>query len=142
MARWRIVLGLVAGVLFVASAAAHSLLGWKALAAELAKVPVPPDLVRGLAIGWHFGGAAMLAFGVIVILLFLEARRNSAVSLRPALVIGIALHRLRRRGVLPRRLQPVLPRLHPPGPRTRRRLLEVGRAARRPVRGRLGPAPH
>ncbi len=90
MARWRIVLGLVAGVLFVASAAAHSLLGWKALAAELAKVPVPPDLVRGLAIGWHFGGAAMLAFGVIVILLFLEARRNSAVSLRPALVIGIA----------------------------------------------------
>ena len=89
MATWRFVLGLIVGVLFVASGAAHSLLGWKALAAELAKVSAPLDLARGLAIGWHFGGAAMLAFGVIVILLFLEARRNPTVSLRPALVIGI-----------------------------------------------------
>jgi hypothetical protein len=89
MAKWRIVLGLVVGVLFIASGAAHSLLGWKALAAELGKVSAPPDLVRGLAIGWHFGGGAMLAFGVIVLLLFLEARRNPAVSLRPALVIGV-----------------------------------------------------
>ena len=88
MAKWRIVVGLVVGVLFVVSAAAHSLLGWKELGAGLAKVSAPPDLARGLAIGWHFGGAAMLAFGVIVILLFLEARRNPAVSLRPALVIG------------------------------------------------------
>jgi len=90
MATWRIVVGLVVGVLFVVSAAAHSLLGWKELGAELSKVSAPADLARGLAIGWHFGGAAMLAFGVIVILLFLEARKKPAASLRPALVIGAA----------------------------------------------------
>ncbi len=89
MARWRIALGLVVGVFFLASAAAHSLLGWKELGAGLSKVSAPRDLATGLALGWHFGGAAMVAFGVIVLSLFLEARRSPAVSLRPALVIGV-----------------------------------------------------
>jgi hypothetical protein len=59
MSRLRAILGLVAGVMVLLSGAAHSLLGWKALHAELATAGVPPILELNLKIGWHFGGAAM-----------------------------------------------------------------------------------
>ena len=62
MNRARSILGIVAGVLMIASAAAHSLLGWPQLRAELVKARAPGDLVQGLAMGWHFGGAAMVTF--------------------------------------------------------------------------------
>ena len=88
MSRVRTLLGFAAGAILVLSSAAHSLLGWPQIAAALAKTSAPPDLVRGLAIGWHFGGVAMLLFGILVILLFAEARKGRPVSLRPALLIG------------------------------------------------------
>jgi hypothetical protein len=84
------VLGFAAGAMFVASSAAHSLLGWKGLSAELAKTTAPPDLVRGLSIGWHFAGLAMLAFGCIVLLSFRDLVKGRAVSLRPAVIIALA----------------------------------------------------
>jgi hypothetical protein len=84
------VLGFVAGAMFVASSAAHSLLGWKGLSGELAKTAAPADLVRGLGIGWHFAGLAMLAFGCIVLLTFRDVVKGRAVSLRPALIIALA----------------------------------------------------
>jgi hypothetical protein len=86
----RRVLGFMAGVMFLASSAAHSLLGWKAMSGELAKTTAPPDLVRGLAIGWHFAGIAMLAFGCIVLLTFNDLLRGRTVSLRPAVIIAVA----------------------------------------------------
>ena len=86
----RIVLGYLVGTVMLLSAGAHSLLGWPNLSAELAKNHVPADLVRGLAIGWHFGGFCILAFAAIVILQFTDVLRSRPVSLRPALLIGIA----------------------------------------------------
>jgi hypothetical protein len=86
----RRVLGFVAGVMLLASSAAHSLLGWKGLSRELAKTTAPPDLVRGLGIGWHFAGIAMLAFGCIVLLTFNDLMRGRTASLRPALIIAVA----------------------------------------------------
>ncbi len=90
MQRGRLVLGLIAGVLLLASSAAHSLLGWPQLRHGLTEANAPADLIVGLSLGWHFAGVAMLVFGVIVVLLFADALRRQAVSLRPALLIGLA----------------------------------------------------
>jgi hypothetical protein len=89
ISRARTFIGLIAGVFFLVSSAAHSLLGWKELSGELAKVNASPDLTQSLAIGWHFGGAAMLVFGVIVCWTFAQAWRKRAVSLTPLLFIAL-----------------------------------------------------
>lgn len=89
MTRWRAVLGLVAGAILVLSSAAHSLLGWPQLRTKLVAANTPTDLVQGLAVGWHFGGAAMLAFGCIAIALFVKRLRGQTVSPFPALIIAI-----------------------------------------------------
>jgi hypothetical protein len=73
----------------LASAAAHSLLGWKGISAQLAKAQAPPDLISGLRLAWHLGGAAMFTFGCIVLFLFLQSRKNPSVSLRPLLIIAL-----------------------------------------------------
>ncbi len=80
--------GLVGGTLVLLSSAAHSLLGWKQLSAELAKAQAPSDLVRGLALGWHYGGAAMVAFGVIAIVICVAALRGRPLDAFPLAVIG------------------------------------------------------
>jgi uncharacterized membrane protein YhaH (DUF805 family) len=83
-------LGRIAGAILVLSSGAHSLLGWKALNAELAAAQVPPQLVFGLKVGWHFGGVAMLAFGIIALALFAARLQGRRVSLFPALVTSVA----------------------------------------------------
>ncbi len=90
--RWsgRAVLGLVVGVSQILSAAAHSLLGWPGLEQELAAASVPPALARGVEIGWQFGGAAMLAFGLVVIGVFARRLRGLQVSTLPAALIACA----------------------------------------------------
>ena len=90
MKLFRAILGLVAGVFLVLSAGAHSLLGWKAMRAELERLQAPAELVGGLGAGWIFGGVAMLAFGCIVLTLFTQRLRGAPVSLFPANVIGAA----------------------------------------------------
>jgi hypothetical protein len=90
MQRWRTVAGVIAGTMLVLSSALHSLLGWTVQRAALEAVKAPPDLVVGLGFGWHFAGAAMLSFGVIVLMSIARAARARPVSLRPVLVIGIA----------------------------------------------------
>ncbi len=82
--------GLAAGALLILSAAAHSLLGWPELAAELGKLAPPPDLARALAVGWHFGGVAMLGFGAVVVDSFIRALRGREVDWRPARIVGLA----------------------------------------------------
>jgi hypothetical protein len=89
MNRPRIMLGLIAGFIIIASSGAHSLLGWPRVRAALAQSRVPADLVSGLAIGWHFGGASMLTFGCIVVWLFVTLLRGGAASLRPAFLIAL-----------------------------------------------------
>ena len=90
MRRARAVLGIVAGVTLILSSAAHSLLGWKKMQMDLASVQAPSDLVLGVAVGWHFGGVAMLAFGCIVTSLFLKRLKGENVSSLPAFVVAVA----------------------------------------------------
>ncbi|MES2296486.1 MAG: hypothetical protein V4582_05560 [Pseudomonadota bacterium] len=87
MSRARLILGYVGAAILIASSAMHSLLGWPAAAASLAKAQVPADLVLGLALGWHFGGVAMLVLGTIVILQLRRGLDGAAMANR---VIGAA----------------------------------------------------
>ena len=82
MSRLRPILGLVVGVVLVVSSAMHSLMGWPALHAALVAADTPPDLVAGLRIGWHFGGAMILTLGLVTLWSFAERLRGRAVSLR------------------------------------------------------------
>ncbi len=87
--RARSISGLVAGVMLVLSGGAHSLLGWPQLRSPLEATGAPPDLVRGLALGWHFGGVCMLTFGYIAITTFAKAFRGQPVSMATTLLIAI-----------------------------------------------------
>lgn len=68
------VLANVGGILMLASSVPHALLGWPASADKLLASGVDPDLVAGLAVGWYFGSAAMLAMGGVVLLAAISYR--------------------------------------------------------------------
>jgi hypothetical protein len=68
---------LAAGLLLLVSSLAHSLLGWPQIRPQLVAAGGPEDLVGALAVGWHFGGVAMAAFGVIVLLAWRRARAGA-----------------------------------------------------------------
>jgi hypothetical protein len=89
MKRWRIVVGLIATAILILSSGLHSILGWKALGAQLAAANVPWDLVVGLRLGWLFGGVAMLTFGIITASIFIQRLRGVNVSLFPVMVLGV-----------------------------------------------------
>jgi len=89
MSRLRTVLVVAAGLVMIASSAAHSLLGWPPLSARLAAVNAPVDLVSGLAMGWHFAGLAMLTLGLLALWLASAAQRSISVRL-PVGLIGVA----------------------------------------------------
>ena len=74
----------------VLSSAAHSLLGWKQFQTALEGLQAPPDLIRGLAIGWYFGGVAIFTFGCVAIAVFASVLRGRPVSLLPTALIAIA----------------------------------------------------
>jgi hypothetical protein len=89
MTRTRNILGLIAAVIIILSSAAHSLLGWKALDAQLAAAGASADLIGGLRIGWQFGGAAMLTFGAMALMIFFHRLRGDMVLTFPAFLIGL-----------------------------------------------------
>jgi hypothetical protein len=89
MARLRSVLGLIAAAILFLSAGAHSFLGWKSLQPRIEAVGAPADLVTGLRIGWQFGGAAMLVFGIIAAWFFIQRLRGTTVPVFPVAVIGV-----------------------------------------------------
>jgi hypothetical protein len=86
--RTRSILGIIAGVMMILSAGAHSLLGWPQLRASLAQANAPDELVQGLAAGWHFGGAAMLALAGIVLWVFVRRFRGRAAPLTPPAIVA------------------------------------------------------
>ena len=90
MSRGRTIAGLVAAAILLLSSAAHSLLGWPGIRAQLESANARADLVKGMQVGWLFGGVSMLAFGVIALIIFTRRLRGASVSTTPALVAGVA----------------------------------------------------
>jgi hypothetical protein len=89
MSRLRTILVVAAGLVLIASSAAHSLLGWPSLLGRLRAQNSPLDLVSGLAMGWHFAGLAMLTFGLLALWLASVAQRSISVRL-PVGLMGAA----------------------------------------------------
>ena len=89
MDRLRSVLGLLGGGIIAASSALHALMGWPAMAGELARIQASPDLVAGLRVGWYFGSVAMLAFGLVAIVTFAARMRGQPASLAPVVIVAV-----------------------------------------------------
>ena len=89
MKRARLVLGVVAGLMLLASSAAHSILGWKSLAEQLANTNVSSDLLTALRIGWMFGGAAMVILGFIAVTTFIDRLRGGKAPLSHVIAIAV-----------------------------------------------------
>jgi hypothetical protein len=89
MKRARLILGIVAGVMLLASSVAHTWLGWKSLAEQLSRTNVPPDLQAGLHIGWTFGGAAMVILGFVAITTFVDRLRGGKAPLSHVIAIAV-----------------------------------------------------
>ena len=79
-------LAALGGILMVLSAIPHALLGWPPFASELRSAGLSPDLIAGLATGWYFGSAAMVALGLAVLV---SARHLS--SSRPAYLATLSV---------------------------------------------------
>ena len=86
--RRRDLIGVLAGVVMILSGLAHSVLGWRAMDAQLKAIDAPADLVLGLLVGWHFAGLAILVFGAIALWTFAGRLAGRAVDTTPALWIG------------------------------------------------------
>jgi hypothetical protein len=84
MNKTRLALGYLGGLLMVLSSAAHSLLGWPGIRAELRKSAASAELIDGIQMAWQFGAMAMLVFGVIVIALLRGQQQGRAL---PPLVV-------------------------------------------------------
>jgi len=89
MNRIRAGLGYTAAAILIASTVAHSFFGWPSLAGQLATAQAPPDLIDGLRIGWQFGGASMLTFGLIIIWAIANRDRIGSRVIWPVMLIGI-----------------------------------------------------
>src|SRR5262245_29504494 len=85
-AQW--ILGVLVGVLMIASSAAHTFIGWKVLSLELAKTTTPAAVVSALQNGWRLGGMAQLVFGLLVLWTFAALLRGRSVPLAPARLIA------------------------------------------------------
>ncbi|HET7433602.1 MAG TPA: hypothetical protein VFN10_02695 [Thermoanaerobaculia bacterium] len=90
ISRGQAILGIVAGVALLLSACAHSLMGWPSVRAKLDAVHASAELIQMFAVGWHFGGVAMVAFGLIAIYLFAKCLRGERPSLVPVTIIAAA----------------------------------------------------
>ncbi len=58
---------LAAGLFLLFCGVAHVAVGWRAIRGALQTAGVAHDLVSSIGFGWIYGGAAMFAFGVIVL---------------------------------------------------------------------------
>ncbi|NJL28552.1 MAG: hypothetical protein HC897_12015 [Thermoanaerobaculia bacterium] len=63
----RILTGMVAGILLLASSAAHAFLGWPPFAKALAQLGADSDVTGGLQMGWMWGSATLFGCGLIVV---------------------------------------------------------------------------
>ena len=71
-------LGYGGGLLMMASGAVHSLIGWPELQRSLRSAGTPAELALGLAVPWHFAGASMVGFGILILWLISRRERTAA----------------------------------------------------------------
>lgn len=86
----RTIIGLVGAIVMTLSSGAHSVMGWAAQRQLLVQLQAPPETIRGLLIGWQFGSVAILSFGVIAALSFVQVLRGRTPHMRATLIIGFA----------------------------------------------------
>ncbi|BCS35013.1 hypothetical protein TBR22_A42390 [Luteitalea sp. TBR-22] len=89
-ARPRLLVGLVGSIVMLLSAIPHTLLGWPAQRQVLEQAHVPAQTIRGLQIGWQFGGVAIVTFGLIAAIAFVQVLRGHAPHMRAARLVGLA----------------------------------------------------
>ena len=89
-ARVRTAVGLIGSVIIVASSIPHPLLGWPAQRDVLLRAHVPANTIRGLSLGWYFGGLAIAVFGLIAVVSFVQVIRGHAPPMRATTIIGLA----------------------------------------------------
>ncbi|MGH9750292.1 MAG: hypothetical protein ACRD5D_04720 [Candidatus Polarisedimenticolia bacterium] len=75
------------GLFLLLSAGAHAFLGWPMNRRALIAAGAGADLIRPLAIGWNFGGAAMAAFGLILLAAWRRIRAGQGAAVGG--VIGV-----------------------------------------------------
>jgi dolichyl-phosphate-mannose--protein O-mannosyl transferase len=75
--------------MLVLSSFAHTLLGWPEMQRQLKQTAAPPDLLLGMKLGWYFGGAAILIFGIIVLYTFVERVRGRMVSTTQTAIFSV-----------------------------------------------------
>jgi hypothetical protein len=88
--KFRVSLGIAAGLVLVASGLAHGIAGWPGLGAALNAAGMDQNTVGAIAAGWYFGSVAMLTFGVIVLSMTWKILRGQSPEMCSAGIISIA----------------------------------------------------
>jgi hypothetical protein len=87
MDRVQSVAGLLTGLFIVLCSLLHTL-GWRSLERKLDAAQVPRNLQFEVAVIWHFGGAAILVFGLIMATLFCMRLRGRSVTMAPVVLVA------------------------------------------------------
>ncbi len=85
----RLLVGVSAGVVLLLGGLAHGFFGWPPLRSALVAAGVDPQVVGALAVGWYFGSAAMLAFGVVLLQSAWRVHRGNQTAADPARTVAI-----------------------------------------------------
>ncbi len=88
MRKVRNIVGVLAGVMLVASCFAHSILGWDEISRQLSRTRASQELVDGFRMGWMYGGMAMAVMGATVLLIFAKRLRGREACSDPAKAIA------------------------------------------------------
>jgi hypothetical protein len=85
--RVRSTAGLLAGILILLCSVLHTL-AWRSLESRLDAAQIPDGLKFDVAVIWHFGGAAILVFGSLMVILFAKRLRGRNVTMAPVVVVA------------------------------------------------------
>ncbi len=85
----RKVMGFISGTLLLVSGFFHSFTGLPRLTDALTQEGVPGNIHLAVIAGWTFGAAAMIAFGVMMLIWAVRHHRGESPSSAPAGVISV-----------------------------------------------------
>jgi hypothetical protein len=85
---WSLI-GLLSGISMIAMGGVHSIMGWPQARAGLEGSGASDQLLRGLAVPWHFTGGAMTTAGIIVLIYFVALWRHQRADPTGARLVGL-----------------------------------------------------